>query len=446
MFKNRKNRNHGGKAMHRVRCALCAILTLVMCMSLFSGVAFADPDGEEVVETAETDSEAIDVTESAVEVTTETAEADMEAADAPDESGQDAALSEDAVEEAPADDDADAIMPLAAGGDAGISSFAVSAQVDGTAPWDGDDEPGDDSNASNNIVRTFDYVNYTLSYTTELANPAVPVDSGTIYVEFTLPCGPEIASFNMNTINWMSEPTVTYYLPDGTTTTDYTNGMEVEKQVLTGNRTLVNTSDNTAIPGTGTLSVGVYIGAATNGTTLKPEFTIWMENNTDADKVSVENQQTLTISAAQKYNIGIRQSSEMNILGTYDLSTGNADAPQDTVSGNTSVRGRMEGYGITVMMQNDSVDKGLKGLEFPTDTITFDLTLSEQAGRNASGDVLSDQPGYTPVMWDYDANLRRTVANGGTYGLWGREWVFTNAANRDCAYGAAPLKKMGCHT
>ncbi len=337
------------------------------------------------------------------------------------------------------------IMPLAVSGVAGISSFTVTAQVDGTAPWDSDDTAGNDSSASNNIVRTFDYVNYTLTYITALSDDTVPVNSGTIFVEFTLPCGPEIASFNMNTLNWMNDPEVTYYLSDGTTTKEYQNGDPVTKQVLTGDRELINTDSNTAIPGTGTLSVGVYIGAATNGTTLKPEFTAWMDDNSDEDKVSVTNQETLAISAAQKYNIGIRQASEMNISGTYDLSTGNENAAKDTISGNTSLRGRMEGYGITVMMQNDSVDKGLKGLEFPSGNITFDITLSEQA-ENRSGNDLSSTAGYTPVIWDYDANLRKTAAQGGSVGQWNRTWVYTNANNRDCAYGAAPYNKLGCTT
>ncbi len=330
-------------------------------------------------------------------------------------------------------------------GDAGLTALYVSAQVDGTAPWDDDDDPGDDSSESNSIIRTFDDVNYTLFYITELADDTKPVDSGTLCVEFTLPCGPDVAYFNLNTVNWMTNPVVTYYPTEGDPTTEYTNGMEVAKQVLTGTRALVNTTDVTAIPGTGTLSIGISIGAATNGTELTPQFTAWMDGNDEADYKTAGNVQKLTISAAQKYHIGILQSSEMDIAGTYDLSTGGTNAPQDTVSNATSVRGRMEGYGITVMMQNDSVDKGLKGLEFPTGTITFDLTLSEQS-ESSSGADLSTTAGYTPVMWDYNANLRRTTANGGSIGLWERTWVYTNAANRDCAYGAAPFNKLGCHT
>ncbi len=355
---------------------------------------------------------------------------------------------EEDLEDEEDEEDEDGIMLLAVTGAAGISSFSVSAQVDGTDPFDGNDSAGNDSSASNNIIRTFDYVNYTLSYTTALSDAGVSVTSGNIYVELTLPCGPDVASFNMSTLNWMENPVLTYYLPGGGTTTEYTNGMEVEKQVITGYRTLSNTGDTTAIPGTGTLTVGIYIGAAKNGQTLQPTFTAWMDDNSDEDKVTAENVNTLTISAAQKYNIAFRQSSEMNISGTYDISTGNSNASKDTVSGNTSLRGRMEGYGITVMMQNDSVDKGLKGLEFPdgdTDTITFDLTLTEQA-TNSSGNDLTNTAGYTPLIWDYDANLRKTAANGGSVGQWGRTWVYTNSANMDCAYQAAPFNKLGCHT
>ncbi len=480
MTEYRKNKNKGGSAPKWLKSILCAVLALVLCMSALptnsaayaaavdddaAGYAAEDYDettgdeaGADETVTPEDESGWTEAGDEDLQGESDTADADsytdwtddsdgyvevLDAADA-DEITEDEIPEEDAEEEEEEEEEEE-IMTLAVSGAAGISSFSVSAQVDGTAPWDDDNEPGDDTDAGNNIVRTFDYVNYTLSYTTELSDPAATVKSGNVYVEFTLPCGPDVASFNMNTLNWMSNSVVTYYFSDGSSTTEYTNGMEVAKQVLTGYRTLENTSDNTAIPGTGTLSVGIYIGAATNGTTLRPEFTAWMDDNADEDKVSIENQQTLTISAAQKYNIGIRQASEMNISGTYDLGTGNEYAAKDTISGNTSVRGRMEGYGITVMMQNDSVDKGLKGLEFPSGDITFDITLSEQA-ESRSGSDLSSTAGYTPVIWDYDANLRKTVANGGSVGKWERTWVYTNANNRDCAYGAAPYNVLGCST
>lgn len=38
----------------------------------------------------------------------------------------------------------------------------------GTAPFDGDNEPGNDQSAINNVIRTFDSVTYTIDYYTGL--------------------------------------------------------------------------------------------------------------------------------------------------------------------------------------------------------------------------------------------------------------------------------------
>ncbi|MCD8075566.1 MAG: hypothetical protein LUF27_11175, partial [Lachnospiraceae bacterium] len=92
-----------------------------------------------------------------------------------------------------------------------VSGLSVTSIVDGTAPFDNDDEAGDDSSDSNRIVRSFDYVSYTLSYTTALSNEKESVDSGVLYVEFVLPCSPDVAIFNMDTMNWMVDPVLTYY-------------------------------------------------------------------------------------------------------------------------------------------------------------------------------------------------------------------------------------------
>lgn len=49
-----------------------------------------------------------------------------------------------------------------------ISAYEIDEAIDGTEPFDTDDERGNDSSGSNKIVRSFDSVNYTLKYTTVL--------------------------------------------------------------------------------------------------------------------------------------------------------------------------------------------------------------------------------------------------------------------------------------
>ena len=49
-----------------------------------------------------------------------------------------------------------------------ISAISIKETVTGLEPFDSNDEAGNDSSASNNIVRSFDNVNYTLEYVTTL--------------------------------------------------------------------------------------------------------------------------------------------------------------------------------------------------------------------------------------------------------------------------------------
>lgn len=320
-------------------------------------------------------------------------------------------------------------------GDAYVSSVGISSLVDGTTPFDSSDEAGNDSGNENLIVRSFDYINYTLSYTTALSNLSNPVDSGNLYIEFILPVSPSIAVFNKDSMNWVANPVVTYTFADGSSDTSYSDPDEVVSQVLTGYRSLSN-AEYMTIPGSGTLSVSIYVGSAQNGDVIQPSFKLWMEGD---DREVACQPDAVTVSAAQKFAIQIKQASEMDVYGTYDLSTGNENAAQDTISNATTVRGRMEAYGITVMMQNDSVEKGLKGLEFPTGDITFDITLNEYA-MSSVGALLSNQEGYTPILWDYDENLGQE-----SIGEWGRNFVSSDSSNLGRAYCAAPFNVLGCH-
>ena len=70
-----------------------------------------------------------------------------------------------------------------------ISSAKITDRKTGTGPWDENDEPGNDSSATNDIVRSFDQVTWTIEATMGLKEDA-GVDSitgGVINIEATLP-------------------------------------------------------------------------------------------------------------------------------------------------------------------------------------------------------------------------------------------------------------------
>lgn len=145
-----------------------------------------------------------------------------------------------------------------------ISGLRVKSMIDGSAPFDDDDTAGNDSSDSNGIVRSFDEVNYSLEYVTALKNSENVVNDGYVNVEFILKNSAKEVQFNDQTLNWCLDKRVTYYYADGTTDTVFHSEKDVVKQVLTGRRYIVNGDAGNAIPGTGTLSVGLKISAAVN--------------------------------------------------------------------------------------------------------------------------------------------------------------------------------------
>ncbi|MCD8365068.1 MAG: hypothetical protein LUC83_04510, partial [Clostridiales bacterium] len=286
---------------------------------------------------------------------------------------------------------ADSLLALAAAADdesglnmnkSYVSALTIKSLIDGTAPFDGDDSVGNDSGAGNRIVRTFDYVNYTLEYTTALMDPAETVDEAYLMAEFTLSCDPSVAEFNTETLNWCMDQVITYVYTDGSSSTSWDSGRTVAEQVLTGKRYLSKSGDANAIPGTGTLSVGVYVKAAKNGDLIQPEFTVWMEGNEESLFQSVQSE-GIKVSAEPRYNINLVRNGSCSYLAYFDMETG-AISETDT---DGSMYGRLEGYALGLQLYNTSADKGLKGIELPTGEITFDLIFTETLnGTDVSAD------------------------------------------------------------
>lgn len=295
-----------------------------------------------------------------------------------------------------------------------ISAVTIKDTITGLAPFDNDDNAGNDSSASNDIVRSFDDIDYTLEYVTALKSQNV-ISDAYLCVEFVLPYTKDVATFNMDAMAWMENPVLVE---------------ENGKQILTGRRFLQNTSDNNAIPGAGTLSVGIKVKAAPNGTKIDPEFKLYMDGNT-ADEAKTAKSQEITVSAAPKYDIEIKKATRIDDLKYFDTTTGNySEEPIEN-----GKRGRVEGYGIALRLYNESISKGLKGIELPTGTIEFDLILEEGLTLENSGN-LTTQENYTPFVWDYKPN--NLDSNTGDLGRnmrwkWGRysvaAWATVPASN-----------------
>lgn len=275
-----------------------------------------------------------------------------------------------------------------------VLAYDINKIIDGTAPFDSDDTAGNDSSNENGIVRSFDTINYTLKYTTAIKDAETQgIDSTNVMIDFLLPCSPVKAEFNTDTMTWLLDKQVIYTYEDGSTSTSYDMSKNIVSQRLTGRRLLVNSEAGNTVPGTGTLAIGVNVNAAVTGDVISPEFTIWMEGNSEDEKKTLT--ASTVVSAAPKYDIVIRRNASANLLGYYNLDdrTARTDKEKDT-----DKYGRLQTYAIGIAVQNDSSQKGMKGVEYPDGSgITFDLRMSEVL----NGQDVSNQESYKPLFWDY---------------------------------------------
>lgn len=275
-----------------------------------------------------------------------------------------------------------------------VLAYDINKVIDGTAPFDSDDTAGNDSSNENGIVRSFDTINYTLKYTTAIKDAETQgIDSTNVMIDFLLPCSPVKAEFNTDTMTWLLDKQVTYTYEDGSTSTYYDMNKNVVSQRLTGRRLLVNSEAGNTVPGTGTLAIGVNVNAAVTGDVINPEFTIWMEGNSEDEKKTLT--ASTVVSAAPKYDIVIRRNASANLLGYYNLDDKTARTDKEK---ETDKYGRLQTYAIGLAVQNDSSQKGMKGVEYPDgNDITFDLRMSEVV----NGQDVSNQESYKPLFWDY---------------------------------------------
>lgn len=289
-----------------------------------------------------------------------------------------------------------------------IQNARIDSVKDGTAPFDKNNEIGNDADDENNIVRSFDYINYNIEYTTGLIDITQTVDSANVRIKAVLNKSMKEAEFNVETLNWCSDRKITYFYEDGSTSTSYDKNKNVVKQVLTGYRRLENNSQVNNIPGTGSLTLGVYVKASQNGSMIKPEVSLWIEGNSE-DRYQKLDMPVTVVSAAPKYNVDLSRSGGMSCLGYYNTDTGTIVRSGDRPDGDSWHRGRLERYSLALQLYNDSAEKELKGIEFPQGDITYDFVMKSEV----NGTDTTSSNDFAPVLWDYKINKQ---AEYGTLG------------------------------
>ena len=298
---------------------------------------------------------------------------------------------------------------------AAVSRLRLTDRITGTAPFDKDNERGDDKDENNDIVRSYDTVTYDYEYTLTPDSTMDYYRRTRVGFRFELPYPKDKVTFDAEKMGWVDhtpgyEPKLTTETIDGIVT-----------QVYTCYRLLEPTSQSPTVnPGTGSIGLSVAVKGAPHGYRFHPTVKAWPAwdasnpTNTGTHKRAEDTPKDVTVSA--KLNLNVRMVNYGNVdRGVFDFSSGAANAPNKDEG---KVTGLGSGIALVTEMRWPDRTKGLKGLEAPSGRITYRLRLSNQYSDDTkAGTKHPMERRWQPLLYDYghidneDSKYGRTFAD-----------------------------------
>lgn len=280
-----------------------------------------------------------------------------------------------------------------------VSRLRLTDRITGTAPFDKDNERGDDKDETNDIVRSYDTVTYDYEYTLTPDSTMDYYRRTRVGFRFELPYPADRVTFDAEKMGWVDhtpgyEPKLTTETIDGTVT-----------QVYTCYRLLEPTSQSPTVnPGTGSIGLSVAVKGAPHGYRFHPTVKAWPAwdasnpTNTGTHKRAEDTPKDVTVSA--KLNLNVRMVNYGNVdRGVFDFSSGAANAPNKDEG---KVTGLGSGIALVTEMRWPDRTKGLKGLEAPSGRITYKLRLSNQYSDDTKiGTKHAMERRWQPLLYDY---------------------------------------------
>ena len=299
---------------------------------------------------------------------------------------------------------------------AAVSRLRLIDRITGTAPFDADNERGDDKDENNDIVRSYDTVTYDYEYTLTPDSTMDYYRRTRVGFRFELPYPADKVTFDAEKMGWVDhtpgyEPKLTTETIDGTVT-----------QVYTCYRLLEPTSQSPTVnPGTGSIGLSVAVKGAPHGYRFHPTVKAWPAwdasnpTNTGTHKRAEDTPKDVTVSA--KLNLNVRMVNYGNVdRGVFDFSSGAANAPNRTEG---KVTGLGSGIALVTEMRWPDRTKGLKGLEAPSGRITYRLRLSNQYSDDTkAGTKHAMERRWQPLLYDYGH------IDGDNYSKYGRTFAW----------------------
>ncbi len=300
-----------------------------------------------------------------------------------------------------------------------VNEIKVTGTATGSAPFDETEGRGNDTTASDLLVRTFDTVTYHFNVNMKTWDTSKSYGQARVKLEFVLPLNENEAVFEQTAMAWMDQ--TEGYKPVVTEEIRTIDGIEKECQVLTCYKLLLPSEGNhSVVPGDFGENLTIYVRSMKNGEKFAPIISAAMEGGAwdapcDKEDHKIDGQpavekktvipEKVEVTAAPKYNI--RVSGDSSYHDDFDFQTGGDEAANKDII--KPLPGRSMVLGITLQLYNDNASKGLKGIELPDGSdITFDLKLSSTYKINTpnegyeQGQIIENISEYAPLLWSYD--------------------------------------------
>lgn len=282
-----------------------------------------------------------------------------------------------------------------------INKLELTGYKSGTAPFDDNDNAGNDSSDSNDVIRTFDEISMDYKYMVNVKTSSL-YKNGRIGFRIELPYNTNTASFSTDKMLWLDKTSGYEYK----ITTENING--VRTQVLTGYKYVNGINNQTVFPGSGTVNVVIKVNGAANRSIIRPVVKAWVSdyetNHVDNADIITGNGKSFTVSAAPNYNLRIG-AYKTQFVKKIDFNNFNKKAYSSYYNSNIgNVRGRLFSVVVELDARKQNRTKGIKGIEMPTGDVKFRMTvktsLFDKNHRKITMDD-NDLANIQPYLYDY---------------------------------------------
>ncbi|MGN1013489.1 MAG: SpaA isopeptide-forming pilin-related protein [Clostridia bacterium] len=259
-----------------------------------------------------------------------------------------------------------------------ITSAQITSMITGTAPFDTSERDGRDISPDDDIVRSMDQVTYTVEATMAInGTDSANYKGGDIYIEAKIPQDCTYEEWDISSMAWAEVVSISD-----------------DRKIVTLKYSM--DSAKVTIPGKQELSMIMKVGGEKNGTQVQPTFKVWLQgNDTDESSETYEAQnivsEIVTVTSKPKYNVRLKKNSELNNIVTIDID-------------GVPTKGRLYGFITTLQLYNDTSERALKGVEYPSGDISFDIEMYMEKYDSEGNFVPGLDEKVTPILYNYSVN------------------------------------------